>query len=106
MREGSYVVLGVDVRELLDQVVAQSFHLGLNCVHQDSLALCTASPCQAVKLCVPGLRIPGRNGHLRPVEVGNRGRKMPHTATSECYASFCVAEVREDGERESKLTSC
>ena len=86
-REGWYIfVLGVDVGALLDQLVAQSFHLGLNCVHQDSLALCTATPCQAVKLCVPDLRIPGRKGHLRTVEVANRGPKPPPKITSECYA--------------------
>ena len=41
-REGWYaIVLGIDVGALLDQLVAQSLHLGLDRVHQDCLPLHT-----------------------------------------------------------------
>ena len=53
-RGGWYaIVLGVDVGALLDQLVTQSFELGLDRVHQDSPPLHTATPCQTVKLHVP-----------------------------------------------------
>ena len=69
--------LGVDVSTLLDQLVAQSFHLGLDCIHQHSLFLLSPKDCQIVHLYVPEQGKKGEQGHLRAVEVPNRGQKPP-----------------------------
>ena len=75
-REGWYaIVLGIDVGALLDQVVAQSLHLGLDREHQDSPPLHTATPCQPVKLHVPEICEEGKKAILPTVHDCDRYRE-------------------------------
>src|SRR5210317_1902252 len=94
-REGWYeIVLGIDVDALLDQLVAQSFELGLDRVHQDSPPLHTATPCQPVKLHVPERRMRGTRvtrGSLTSCRSPESSKKQPPKITSECYASLSDA---------------